>query len=151
MTPGERGYGERFAGLRIDLFGEHAGRQGMVRHPFQDGDGFPQLLFMAGNAGQIVRIPEGADEPGIARIAGVSPMIAILLIARHAAHLIVDPERFAHGLHGGRYPGVVRRIETKGKEPPEAGVQGVVIHQLALFVSRHHATETVQVTAPQIL
>lgn len=77
MAPGEGRDRKRFAGFRMHLFGQDPRGQGMVRHPFEQGEGLTHLLVVFCPTGKVICQPQGAEKPGITRITAAGPVVAI--------------------------------------------------------------------------
>ena len=129
MAPGQRADADRIVGVGIDLLGQDAGLQRVAGGPLEDGQGGFELGRRGRPGDEIIRQPQRADEPRVARHGGdvvADAVIIIILVARHPADASLDPQFFLHRAHGRNDTGVVGVEEVEFVDGVERGVDDLI-------------------------
>src|SRR3989344_2983149 len=132
-----------FSRVRIQLFGKNAGAQCIALDPVQVRAHLFKRLIVRGSCDSVLRVPEGRDEPRVARRTGGAPVVVVAGIARDTSDGCLNGKCLLGERHRANDPLVVGRQDGELKDAECArSVDRAIVDRESLRLRRKRTIET---------
>ena len=135
VRPRQRRHRERFAGVRVDLLGQHPRPKRPTRAPLEEPGRRREGIEVVGHRDVVLGEPQGRDEPRVAgnvRDVRRDLEVVVVLVARYAA------DRRSHGQavldrpHRGDHARIVRRQKPEQEDARKRDIDRRVLDDGAI-------------------